>query len=185
MAAAEAGPSRAFARKWRENPTLRRGHVEPVKRDALTGSSWPSIGRETPSARPARKTSLFGTPADADRDEKARSVVALSRDPPRRAEFAGSPPAAGFFLALGWPLVQLDATDAQPQARAIWASGYIGQAPADAREKLPQPPFFPHRVEKPETHERKVIRAFAPAAAATACRSPKRPLPARDSWPLP
>ena len=40
---------------------------------------------ESRSARPARKTSLFGKPAlEADRDEKARSVVALSRDPPCR-----------------------------------------------------------------------------------------------------
>jgi hypothetical protein len=59
----------------------------------------PSIGRgRTLSARPARKTSLFGKSAFGGPTEtkKARSVVALSRDPPLRAEFAGSPPAAGF-----------------------------------------------------------------------------------------
>ena len=42
------------------------------------------------SARPARETSLFGKSAlEADRDEKARSVVALSRVP-RLAGFTGS-----------------------------------------------------------------------------------------------
>src|SRR5438128_5065785 len=52
------------------------------------------IGMRSRSARPARKTSLFGKPAlEAGRDEKARSVVALSRVP-RLAGFAGSPPAA-------------------------------------------------------------------------------------------
>ena len=46
---------------------------------------------KTLSARPARETSLFGTPTfgGVDRDEKARSVVALSRVP-RLAGFAGS-----------------------------------------------------------------------------------------------
>jgi hypothetical protein len=61
------------------------------------------------SARPARKTSLFGTPAlEAGRDEKARSVVALSRVP-RLAGFAGSPPAADPFVAVNRPLVRIPA----------------------------------------------------------------------------
>jgi len=61
------------------------------------------------SARPARKTSLFGKPAlEAGRDEKARSVVALSRVP-RLAGFAGSPPAADSFAAVNRPLVRIPA----------------------------------------------------------------------------
>jgi hypothetical protein len=61
------------------------------------------------SARPARKTSLFGKPAlEAGRDEKARSVVALSRVP-RLAGFAGSPPAADPFAAVNRPLVRIPA----------------------------------------------------------------------------
>ena len=67
------------------------------------------IGMRSRSARPARKTSLFGKPAlEAGRDEKARSVVALSRVP-RLAGFAGSPPAAGPFLAVNRPLVRIPA----------------------------------------------------------------------------
>ena len=62
------------------------------------------------SARPARKTSLFGKPAlETGRDEKARSVVALSRVP-RLAGFAGSPPAAGPFAAVNRPLVRIPAS---------------------------------------------------------------------------
>jgi len=61
------------------------------------------------SARPARKTSLFGKPAlEAGRDEKARSVVALSRVP-RLAGFAGSPPAADPYPAVNRPLVRIPA----------------------------------------------------------------------------
>jgi hypothetical protein len=61
------------------------------------------------SARPARKTSLFGKPAlEAGRDEKAPSVVALSRVP-RLAGFAGSPPAADPFAAVNRPLVRIPA----------------------------------------------------------------------------
>ena len=64
---------------------------------------------ESRSARPARKTSLFGKPAlEAGRDEKARSVVALSRVP-RLAGFAGSPPAAGPYSAVNRPLVRIPA----------------------------------------------------------------------------
>jgi hypothetical protein len=64
---------------------------------------------ESRSARPARKTSLFGKPAlEAGRDEKARSVVALSRVP-RLAGFAGSPPAAGPYQAVNRPLVRIPA----------------------------------------------------------------------------
>jgi hypothetical protein len=49
--------------------------------------AWIGITR---SARPARKTSLFMTLAvEANRDEKARSVVALSRVS-RLAGFTGS-----------------------------------------------------------------------------------------------
>jgi hypothetical protein len=67
------------------------------------------IGMRSRSARPARKTSLFGKPAlEAGRDEKARSVVALSRVP-RLARFAGSPPAAGPFSAVNRPLVRIPA----------------------------------------------------------------------------
>ena len=79
---------------------------------------------ESLSARPARKTSLFGksTLASVDRDEKARSVVALSRVP-RLARFAGSPPAVGsswgsYLASCPDPLP----TDTRPQARAYWAS---------------------------------------------------------------
>ncbi len=67
------------------------------------------IGMRSRSARPARKTSLFGKPAlEAGRDEKARSVVALSRVP-RLAGFAGSPPAAGPIQAVNRPLVRIPA----------------------------------------------------------------------------
>jgi hypothetical protein len=83
---------------------LRRGGLRPPK------CSWPSLGLgNSRSARPARKTSLFGKPAlEAGRDEKARSVVALSRVP-RSAGFAGSPPAAGPFAAVNRPLVRIPA----------------------------------------------------------------------------
>jgi len=75
-------------------------------------------GDESLSARPARKTSLFGTPGmESGRDEKARSVVALSRVP-RLAGFAGSPPAAGFFWRLTGLLSGSPPTDTRPQARA-------------------------------------------------------------------
>jgi hypothetical protein len=74
---------------------------------ALMAFVW--SGNESHSARPARKTSLFGKSAlEADRDEKARSVVALSRVP-RLARFAGSPPAAGPFAAVNRPLVRIPA----------------------------------------------------------------------------
>ncbi|MEK4035488.1 hypothetical protein WOC76_06120 [Methylocystis sp. IM3] len=68
-------------------------------------------GEGSLSARPARKTSLFGKPTFGGPTEtkKARSVVALSRDPPLRAEFAGSPPAAGFSRAVDRPLVRIPA----------------------------------------------------------------------------
>ena len=67
------------------------------------------IGKGSRSAHPARKTSLFGKPAlEAGRDEKARSVVALSRVP-RLAGFTGSPPAAGPFAAVNRPLVRIPA----------------------------------------------------------------------------
>ena len=78
--------------------------------------AWSGIGSR--SARPARKTSLFGKPAlEAGRDEKARSVVALSRVP-RLAGFAGSPPAAGLFWRLTGLLSGSPPTDTRPQARA-------------------------------------------------------------------
>ncbi|QXX75973.1 hypothetical protein MHY1_02807 [Methylovirgula sp. HY1] len=78
------------------------------------------------SARPARKTSLFGTPAlETGRDEKARSVVALSRVP-RLAGFAGSPPAVDFFQRLTGLLSGSPLLDTRPQARAIWATPKIG-----------------------------------------------------------
>jgi hypothetical protein len=98
------------------------GHLEPewlTPIRLLVAIAW--IG-ETLSARPARETSLFGTPAfgGADRDEKARSVVALSRVP-RLAGFAGSPPAAGFVERLTGLLSGSPPTDTRPQARAIWA----------------------------------------------------------------
>src|SRR5271156_1861907 len=72
-----------------------KARIAPSK--AFMAFAW--IGMRSLSARPARKTSLFGTPAlEAGRDEKARSVVALSRVP-RLAGFAGSPPAAGPYLS--------------------------------------------------------------------------------------
>src|SRR6202043_654962 len=74
---------------------------------AFMAIAW--IGMRSRSARPARKTSLFGKPAlEAGRDEKARSVVALSRVP-RLAGFAGSPPAADPFAAVNRPLVRIPA----------------------------------------------------------------------------
>src|SRR5580704_7436544 len=76
------------------------------------------IGMRSRSARPARKTSLFGKPAlEAGRDEKARSVVALSRVP-RLAGFAGSPPAVGPNERLTGLLSGSPPTDTRPQARA-------------------------------------------------------------------
>lgn len=83
-----------------------------MRRRMSLGIRTASIGRgRTLSARPARKTSLFGKPAFGGLTEtkKARSVVALSRDPPLRAEFAGSPPAAGFFTVVNRPLVRIPA----------------------------------------------------------------------------
>jgi hypothetical protein len=62
--------------------------------------------------KPLRYASL-----DSGRDEKARSVVALSRVP-RLAGFAGSPPAAGFFWRLTGLLSGSPPTDTRPQARA-------------------------------------------------------------------
>ena len=80
------------------------------------------------SARPARKTSLFGTPGmESGRDEKARSVVALSRVP-RLAGFAGSPPAADFYQWLTGLLSGSPLFDTRPQARAIWAARKIGRS---------------------------------------------------------
>jgi hypothetical protein len=79
--------------------------IAPSK--AVMAIAW--IGMRSRSARPARKTSLFGKPAlEAGRDEKARSVVALSRVP-RLAGFAGSPPAADSFAAVNRPLVRIPA----------------------------------------------------------------------------
>src|ERR1700704_6541142 len=84
---------------------LRTGRIAPSK--VFMAIAW--IGMRSRSARPARKTSLFGKPAlEAGRDEKARSVVALSRVP-RLAGFAGSPPAAGPFAAVNRPLVRIPA----------------------------------------------------------------------------
>ena len=75
-------------------------------------------GMESRSARPARKTSLFGKPdLETGRDEKARSVVALSRVP-RLAGFAGSPPAVDFYRRLTGLLSGSPPTDTRPQARA-------------------------------------------------------------------
>ena len=80
-------------RRWpiRREKTRAQTHVVRVR----TAIDWKG---KSLSARPARKTSLFGKSAFGGPTEtkKARSVVALSRDPPLRAEFAGSPPAAGF-----------------------------------------------------------------------------------------
>jgi len=85
-------------------------------------------GDESLSARPARKTSLFGTPGmESGRDEKARSVVALSRVP-RLAGFAGSPPAVDFFQRLTGLLSGSPPLDTRPQARAIWAARKIGRS---------------------------------------------------------
>src|SRR5438270_14079487 len=70
---------------------LRRWTRSSRTRERLREWKWPSFGKgESPSARPARKTSLFGKPAFGGPTEtkKARSVVALSRDPPQRR---GSP----------------------------------------------------------------------------------------------
>ena len=90
-------------RRWTCAPWTRRNAPSKV----FMAIAW--IGMRSRSARPARKTSLFGTPAlEAGRDEKARSVVALSRVP-RLAGFAGSPPAAGPFQAVNRPLVRIPA----------------------------------------------------------------------------
>jgi hypothetical protein len=88
---------------WTRAPWTRR--TTPSK--VFMAFAW--SGRNSPSARPARKTSLFGKPAlETGRDEKARSVVALSRVP-RLAGFAGSPPAAGPLWAVNRPLVRIPA----------------------------------------------------------------------------
>ena len=90
-------------RRWTCSPWTRRNAPSKV----FMAIAW--IGIKSRSARPARKTSLFGTPAvEAGRDEKARSVVALSRVP-RLAGFAGSPPAAGPYSAVNRPLVRIPA----------------------------------------------------------------------------
>jgi hypothetical protein len=76
------------------------------------------IGLESRSPRPARKTSLFDAPAyPAGSDEKARSVVALSRVP-RLAGFTGSPPAAGPRRRVTGLLSGSPPTGTRPQARA-------------------------------------------------------------------
>jgi hypothetical protein len=75
-------------------------------------------GMKSRSARPARKTSLFGTPGlETGRDEKARSVVALSRVP-RLAGFAGWPPAVDLYRRLTGLLSGSPPIDTRPQARA-------------------------------------------------------------------
>src|ERR1700757_1206205 len=89
-------------------------------KDAVQNVHGLRLDWENPqSARPAKKTSLFGKPAlEAGRDEKARSVVALSRVP-RLAGFAGSPPAAGPFLRrLTGLLSGSPPASTRPQARA-------------------------------------------------------------------
>jgi len=56
-------------------------------------------GKPRPHARQERQASSVRRPLEEPTEtKKARSVVALSRDPPLRAEFAGSPPAAGFYF---------------------------------------------------------------------------------------
>ena len=77
--------------KLSDDQVQRRRLLYPERRKPIRFQQPPLGKGETLSARPARETSLFGTPAfgGADRDEKARSVVALSRVP-RLAGFAGS-----------------------------------------------------------------------------------------------
>ena len=98
--------------RGRRGLMLRRWTVPPRTRQMMPSKVFMAIawiGMRSRSARPARKTSLFGTPAlEAGRDEKARSVVALSRVP-RLAGFAGSPPAAGPYSAVNRPLVRIPA----------------------------------------------------------------------------
>src|ERR1700684_2037535 len=83
-------------------------------------------GMRSRSARPARKTSLFGKPGlETGRDEKARSVVALSRVP-GLVGFACSPPAVGLY----WRLTALlsgspPSTHAHRHVRK-WAERKIG-----------------------------------------------------------
>ena len=68
------------------------------------------LEREIPIRTPGKKDKplRYASLWRANRDEKARSVVALSRVP-RLAGFAGSPPAAGFFRAVNRPLVRIPA----------------------------------------------------------------------------
>jgi hypothetical protein len=77
--------------KLSDDQVQRRRLLYPERREPIRFSAATAWKGETLSARPARETSLFGTSAfgGADRDEKARSVVALSRVP-RWAGFAGS-----------------------------------------------------------------------------------------------
>jgi hypothetical protein len=97
------GPRGLMLRRWTFPLGTRRNPPSKV----FMAIAW--IGMRSRSARPARKTSLFGKPAlEAGRDEKARSVVALSRVP-RLAGFAGSPPAAGPYSAVNRPLVRIPA----------------------------------------------------------------------------
>jgi len=115
-------------RRWTRPPWTKR--KPPSK--AFMAFAWNGIG--SPSARPARKTSLFGKSAlEADRDEKARSVVALSRVP-RLAGFAGSPPAVGpFFRRLTGLLSGSPPTDTRPQARAKLGNRKICRFVANTR----------------------------------------------------
>jgi hypothetical protein len=88
-----------------------------------------------PSARPARKTSLFGKPTFGGSTEtkKARSVVALSRDPPQRR---GSPVRLRlpvYLRRFTGLLSGSPPTDTRPQARAIWAGRNIGKKSGGTR----------------------------------------------------
>ncbi len=95
-------------------------------------------GDESLSARPARKTSLFGksTFGGPTETKKARSVVALSRDPPLRR---GSPVRLRlpvFTRRLTGLLSGSPPTDTRPQARAKLGNSVNTQFCADYKDFL-------------------------------------------------
>ena len=85
--------------------------LDGVRRRAVAVSVaivWKGRSR---SARPARKTSLFGasTFGGVDRDQKSPVRRCFKSRSPAQAGFAGSPPAAGFCSTFDRPLVRIRA----------------------------------------------------------------------------
>ncbi len=154
---------------------LRRRTLPPWTRqiapsEVFMAIAW--IGMRSRSARPARKTSLFGKPAlEAGRDEKARSVVALSRVP-RLAEFAGSPPAAGLLRRLTGLLSGSPPTGTQPQARAKLGEIKNMQLAAHYKRFFKKSLASQIRMVKPYLLRRRRTRILSKLIATTKRRSP-------------